>query len=204
MCTAIDHWGNGFTGEHELVLETLSFVEDTFCPSCRWMGAEAILRKILMIMFLSPSTALPQLSPQEAALCCPYATAAQKRGETFLLCWRQGCTHTSCPCTALLPVKPTKPSPLQLPPFIWQKGLLPLSSLRDLHCSLPMPSSNPLPTPGLSHSLFLMPWVLITHIRALLCNVRLSKTCFIHVHKESSHEPQIQQQRNAQQTRKGV
>lgn len=102
------------------------------------------------------------------------------------LCWRQGCTHTSCPCTALLPVKPPTPSSLLLPPFTWQKGLLPLSRPRDLHWSLPIPSSSPLLTSGSSHSLFLMPWALITHIRALLGNVRLSKPCLIHFHKAIS------------------
>lgn len=87
--------------------------------------------------------------------------------------------------------------------FIWQKGLLPLSRPRDLHCSLPMPSSSPYP-PQACHTLFLMPWVLTTHTRALLCNVRLSKPCLIHLYKESSHKPQILQQRNVQQTRQGV
>lgn len=37
-----------------------------------------------MILFLSPPIGLPQPSPWEADICCPYAPAAEKRDETSL------------------------------------------------------------------------------------------------------------------------
>lgn len=168
------------------------------------MRAEAILRKILMILFLPPLTAPPQPSPSEADICCPYAPPAHKRDETFLQGQYLGCagdTHTSCLCIALLPVKPpTLSFPCCCHPSFGRKVSFPSP---EICSSLPMPPSRPLPTPGLSHPL-LGTLVLISHIRALLGNVRLSKPCLIHFHKESSHKSQIQQQRNVQQTRKGV
>lgn len=45
MCTAIDHWGNGSTEGYELVLEALSFVEDTFFPSLQVDGSWSYSKK---------------------------------------------------------------------------------------------------------------------------------------------------------------
>lgn len=118
------------------------------------MRAEAILRKILMILFLPPLTAPPQPSPSEADICCPYAPPAHKRDETFLQGQYLGCagdTHTSCLCIALLPVKPpTLSFPCCCHPSFGRKVSFPSP---EICSSLPMPPSRPLPTPGLSHPL---------------------------------------------------